>query len=420
MKDAHPRETDQAVSADQEVAPMNTHDAPLTPRGGLLPAQRVTEHGRTMRSLAAAAGPPPRLACVRLARHRAGAAAGPVERSSAQRRGAREVPVVARGAKTESRRRQRGSGPAIARQPGMPGGRIPRRLAPGRLAALEPRPLAVRPEGAPPGALLAVVTKESGRSAAVGDHFRACPWAGEAGRAGDRRGLTRGAGWGSVHVCSDDRARLACRELSPDERKDRAVACLEGGAGPLARQGISVAWVTSDDGRTDRNRQCRAAGGVLELPCQPRTDGKAERLIQTGLRAWGPCAPLRHLARARRRARPVARALRPCRPQLLISPPVGWVHRGCLVRPRASLLRPDLRSPPIGPPGRRPERPGHPAPAGAQRPCGGPTERSRSSRREAVLDHLSKAPGNDRRVVTDTGGPDTAAGPPLSAREATA
>jgi transposase InsO family protein len=294
MKVVHPGESDQAVgwkpvSADQELARMNIHNnARLTPQGRLLLVQRVTDQGWTVRSAAEAAGLSQRQTYRWLKRYRAGGAAALADRSSAPQRCPRGVPAE-RIAEIERVRRQRLSGPAIARQLGMPAstvGGILRRLGLGKLAALETRPPVVRYQRAQPGELLHIDVKKLGRIAAVGHRIT-----------GDRRDTSPGAGWEYVHVCIDDASRLAYGEVLPDERKDHAVPFLERAVGWFAHQGVSIERVMTDNGSAYRSRQWREACGALALrhlrtrPYTPRTNGKAERFIQTGLREWAYARP---------------------------------------------------------------------------------------------------------------------------------
>ena len=150
---------------------MNMHkNARLTPQGRLLLVQRVSDLGWTVRSAADAAGLSQRQAYRWLARYRAGGAAALVDRSSAPRRCPHQVPAE-RLTEIEGLRRQRRSGPALARQLDMPAstvGGILRRRGLGRLAALEPKPLVVRYQRAQPGELIPIDTKKLGRITAVG------------------------------------------------------------------------------------------------------------------------------------------------------------------------------------------------------------------------------------------------------------
>jgi transposase InsO family protein len=268
---------------------MNMHkNARLTPQGRLLLVQRIADQGWTVAAAACAAGLSQRQAYRWLARSRDGGTAALIDRSSAPRHRPRQVPD-GRVAEIECRRRQRLSGPAIARQLAMPVstvGGILRRLGLGKLSVLEPKPPVVRYQRERPGELIHIDTKKLGRIAAVGHRIT-----------GDRRDTRRGAGWGAVHVCIDDASRLAYSEVLPDERKDSAVPFLERAVGWFARQGITVERVMTDNGSAYRSRHWGQACGGLALrhirtrPYTPRTNGKAERFIQTSLREWAYARP---------------------------------------------------------------------------------------------------------------------------------
>ena len=227
--------------------------------------------------------------------------------SSAPQHRPHQVPA-ARVAEIERRRRQRLSGPAIARQLAMPVstvGGILRRLGLGKLSALEPKPPVVRYQRERPGELIHIDTKKLGRIAAVGHRIT-----------GDRRDTRRGAGWEAVHVCIDDASRLAYSEVLPDERKATAVPFLERAVAWFARHGVTVERVMTDNGSAYRSHHWRHACGELALrhlrtrPYTPRTNGKAERFIQTSLRGMGLRAAFCDLARTHRGgARPLARPL---------------------------------------------------------------------------------------------------------------
>jgi transposase InsO family protein len=294
MKVVHPGEPGQAVgcdtvSADRGITRMNMHkNARLTPQGRRLLVQRITDQGWTVASAACAAGLSERQAYRWLARYRDGGTAALIDRSSAPQRCRRQVPAE-RVVEIERRRRRRLSSPAIARQLGMPVstvGGILRRLGLGKLAALEPKPAIVRYQRERPGELIHIDTKKLGRIEAIGHRMT-----------GDRRDSKRGAGWETVHVCVDDASRLAYSEVLPDERKSSAVPFLERAVAWLARQGVTVERVMTDNGSAYRSHHWRHACGALDLrhlrtrPYTPRTNGKAERFIQTSLREWAYARP---------------------------------------------------------------------------------------------------------------------------------
>ena len=160
----------------------------------------------------------------------------------------------------------------------------------------------------------------------------------------------------------------------------------------FARQGVTVERVMTDNGSAYRSHHWRQACGALALrhlrtrPYTPRTNGKAERFIQTSLREWAYARPFATSHERTAALAPWLDHYNTARPHTALahqppaSPPAA--NRRSSVRPTAPFLRPDLPSPTTGPPGRRQERRRRPAPAGAQRPCADPPDRSRSNRRE--------------------------------------
>ena len=111
---------------------------------------------------------------------------------------------------------------------------------------------------------------------------------------GDRTGpsSSRGFGWEFVHVCIDDASRIAFSQILPDERKQSAVAFLKAAVAYYASLGVAIARVMTDNGACYRSkafaRACRelALRHIRTRPYTPKTNGKAERFIQTALREW--------------------------------------------------------------------------------------------------------------------------------------
>lgn len=112
--------------------------------------------------------------------------------------------------------------------------------------------------------------------------------------AGDRHGQSNswGVGWEFVHVCIDDASRIAFSPVLPDERKESAVIFLTAALAYYASLGIRVERVMTDNGSCYKSkafaRACRDLGlrHVRTKPYTPKTNGKAERFIQTALREW--------------------------------------------------------------------------------------------------------------------------------------
>ena len=98
-------------------------------------------------------------------------------------------------------------------------------------------------------------------------------------------------------MCIDDAPRLAYNEILPDERKDSAVGFLERALGWLRQQGVVVDRVMTDNGSAYLSRDFQVALAAAGLkhkrtrPYTPRTNGKAERFIQTSLREWAYAQP---------------------------------------------------------------------------------------------------------------------------------
>jgi transposase InsO family protein len=111
---------------------------------------------------------------------------------------------------------------------------------------------------------------------------------------GDRTGQSnsRGIGWEYVHVCIDDVSRLAFSQILPDEKTGGAIAFMEAALAYFASLGVSVSRIMTDNGSCYRafafRDLCKAHGlkHIRPKPYTPKTNGKAERFIQTALREW--------------------------------------------------------------------------------------------------------------------------------------
>lgn len=159
---------------------MDVHkNARMTHHGRVLLVRRVVEQGWSVADAAESAGVSARTAYKWLARHRAGGERMLHDTSSARAR-RRHATAPERIAEIERLRRQRMSGPAIARRLSMPRstvGAILRRLGVGKLSALEERPSVRRYQRERPGELIHMDTKKLGRIDRVGHRIT-----------GDRRG----------------------------------------------------------------------------------------------------------------------------------------------------------------------------------------------------------------------------------------
>jgi transposase InsO family protein len=150
-----------------------------------------------------------------------------------------------------------------------------------RLRSLEPPVRVRRYEWPHPGDLLHVDVKKLGRIGRVGHRIT-----------GDRRRYVRGIGWEYVHVAIDDASRLVYVEVVGDEDAATATAFLWRALGWFRRHGIRVRRLMTDNAFAYRSHVFTALcqrHGVRQLrtrPYTPRTNGKAERFIQTLLREW--------------------------------------------------------------------------------------------------------------------------------------
>jgi transposase InsO family protein len=253
----------------------------LASRGLLV--RRVREQGWTVRAAAEAAGLSVRRAYHWLARERNQGPCGLRDRSSRPW----HQPKATAGCKVEqvmALRRERCPAAEIAQRVGVPlstVGRLLRRHGLGRLHSLDPRPPVLRYERSVAGELLHLDVKKLGRIVRPGHRVT-----------GDRSRQPHNVGWEFLHVCIDDRSRAAYVEILGDERKDSATAFLQRACAWFAAQGVTVTGVMTDNGNGYRShlfREACQAAGIRHLrtrPYCPRTNGKAERFIQTLLREW--------------------------------------------------------------------------------------------------------------------------------------
>lgn len=164
---------------------MNVHkNARLTPAGRAVMIGRIENEGWPVRRAAQAAGVSERTAYTWLARHRQGGERKLCDRSSAPRRCPRRTSPQRVG-QIERLRRERMSGPAIARVLGMARSTVSavlRRLGLGKLRALEPKLPPNRYERAAPGELIHIDIKSLGKIDGVGHRIT-----------GDRSSQTRNA-----------------------------------------------------------------------------------------------------------------------------------------------------------------------------------------------------------------------------------
>jgi transposase InsO family protein len=263
---------------------MNVHkNARLTAHSRAELVRRVLEEGRSAKAVATAFGVDAKTAKKWVERFRSEGTAGLVDRSS-RPKAVRQPTPAATVEQIIALRRQRWTGQQIAKETRVSPATVSRVLRQARLSRvrdLEPAAPVVRYEREHPGELIHIDIKKLGRFKKVGHRIT-----------DDRTQKTRGAGWEFVHVCIDDNSRVAFSQILPDERKESAVAFLKAAIAYYASLGVIIVRVMTDNGSCYRSKAFRKACGDLGLkhirtrPYTPKTNGKAERFVQTSLREW--------------------------------------------------------------------------------------------------------------------------------------
>ena len=257
-------------------------NARTCPASRILLVHRI-QGGMPVTGAAEAAGISRRTAFKWKARYREAGEAALVDRSSRPRR----MPRQAHPDRIEEvirLRRRRSTGPQIAARVGLSTATVARILARhglSRLKSLEPKEPVVRYQRERPGELIHVDIKKLGRIGRVGHRIH-----------GDRTTRVRGIGWEFVHVAIDDASRLAYAEVLPNERSPSSTGFLRRSVAWFQSRGLRVQAVMSDNGSCYVSHRFKATCQKLQLrhlrtrPYRPRTNGKAERFIQTLLREW--------------------------------------------------------------------------------------------------------------------------------------
>ena len=261
------------------------------PSSRRLICRRVLEEGWTLAEAAAAAGCSERTASKWLRRYREGDDEL-LDRSSRPKRcPTRLSPERVRA--IEALRRLRMTAAEIAEILKLPLSTVSlwlKRIGLGKRSRLERPEPPNRYERRHPGELVHVDIKKLGRIRGAGHRVtgsRASQK--QTRRQGRRRGV---AGWEYVHVMIDDHSRLAYAEVLDDLTAECAIAFLRRAVAWFAERGVHVHAVMSDNGA------CYIAHGYADAlnqlglrhlrirPGRPRTNGKAERFIQTLLNEW--------------------------------------------------------------------------------------------------------------------------------------
>jgi transposase InsO family protein len=208
---------------------------------------------------------------------------GLADRTSRPRRCPGQI-AVSVTASIEVLRRKRMTGAQIARHLDVSRATVYRvigRRGLSRMARIDPPLPAERYEHASPGALLHLDIKKLGCIGRVGHRIN-----------GDRRTRVPGIGWEFVHVAIDDHSRIAFSRIQTDEKHSSAVEFLNTAVQYYRSLGVRIERILTDNGACYRSRAFRHACDLLGIrhrftrPYRPRTNGKAERFIQTLIREW--------------------------------------------------------------------------------------------------------------------------------------
>jgi len=265
---------------------MDTHkNARLTPKGREAMVRAVVDCGLSNAAAAQRFNTTSRTVAKWVRRFRAEGVDGLRDRSSRPLSSPGRTPVATCAA-VEALRRQRRTGKQIAVELTISPAtvsRILRRLGLNRLSALEPAEPVRRYEREKPGEMIHIDIKKLGRFNTIGHRMTGVR---------SEQGRTRGAGWEFVHVAIDDHSRVAFAKVMSNERKRCAIAFLREAVAYYARLGVKVERVMTDNGSCYKSsafrRACRLLGlrHIRTKPYTPKTNGKAERFIQSSLREW--------------------------------------------------------------------------------------------------------------------------------------
>jgi transposase InsO family protein len=278
-------------------------------------AKKVVEQGMTLKQAAACFNVSAKTAAKWVRRYREQGMAGLRDRSSRPHRLYRPTSAE-QVVRVEALRRERWTGHRIGRATGLSRAtvsRILRRLRLSRMRDLDPPPPVQRYEHAAPGDLLHLDIKRLVRIARPSHRVT-----------GNRRDKVPGIGAEYVHIAIDDHSRIAFSAIYPDETRASTLDFLQQALAYYARLGIQVRALLTDNGVSYRSHafadRCRSLGlkHRRTRPYTPRTNGKAERFIQTALREWAYARTYQNSAEREHHLAP-------------------WIHQYNWHRPHASL-----------------------------------------------------------------------------------
>jgi len=263
---------------------MDLHqNARLTLRSREAMVLYVLREGFTRKAAAAAFRVSARTVAKWLGRFQREGVAGLRDRSSRPRRSPRRVSDPLRERVLELRR-QRKAAFWVARETGLSTATVSRILRRARLSRwrdLNPPPPVVRYEHKHPGDLLHLDIKGMTRFAEVSQRAD-----------GRLRGKRKHPGFCALHIAIDDHSRVAFTQMLPDQKAETTIGFLRDATRFFAQRNVQIRALLTDNGSAYRSHRFRAACAEMQIkhgrtkPYTPRTNGKAERFIQTALREW--------------------------------------------------------------------------------------------------------------------------------------
>ena len=264
---------------------MNLHRRAKTcPESRALLVRRVLREAWSMDQASAAAGVSRQTARKWVKRFESEAAVGLLDRSSRPQRSPRKLSECREALLLDLRRQHRLTAMALAeltRIPRATVGRVLRRHRLSRMRDLEPKPEIVRYEHQAPGELIHLDIKKLGRIRGIGHRIT-----------GNPQLRSRGVGWEYAHVAIDDFSRLSYMEILSDECGVTVAGFLQRALAWYRQHGIVAQRILTDNGSGYRSKPFAEACRIESVrhrrtrPYTPRTNGKAERFIQTSLRSW--------------------------------------------------------------------------------------------------------------------------------------
>jgi transposase InsO family protein len=160
-------------------------------------------------------------------------------------------------------------------------GRICRQAGLAKLPPIQALPPKCRYERQTPGEILHMDMKKLARFDRPGHRVT-----------GNFNQFSRAPGYHALHVAIDDHSRVGFSKILPDQTIQSAIAFTLGALRYYRAVGVKVTGIMTDNGSAYRSKKFAKLLRRLKIrhlrtrPYTPRTNGKAERFIQTLLREW--------------------------------------------------------------------------------------------------------------------------------------